>query len=125
MLSAIFHIAGFGPDKTQWVAGLNNIFYMFATLICVYTIDRIGRRWTLYWGSVGQAIAMFLVGGLSRGGLDARQAGNVGTANQWGAAAAAMVYLYTFIFNKTFYQYIGASSNNGCHATYGRCICYS
>ncbi|KAJ3545317.1 hypothetical protein NM208_g2567 [Fusarium decemcellulare] len=97
----IFHIAGFGPSKTQWVAGLNNIFYMFATLICVYTIDRIGRRWTLYWGSVGQAIAMFLVGGLSRGGLNAREAGNIGVANQWGAAAASMVYLYTFIFGAT------------------------
>ena len=99
--SAIFHIAGFGPDKTQWVSGLNNIFYMFATLICVFTIDRIGRRWTLYWGSAGQAVAMFLVGGLSRGGLSARAAGNDGTADQWGAAAASMVYVYTFIFGAT------------------------
>ncbi|KAM0209983.1 hypothetical protein ACHAQI_006095 [Fusarium lateritium] len=97
----IFHIAGFGSSKTQWVAGLNNIFYMFATLICVFTIDRIGRRWTLYWGSVGQAISMALVGGLSRGGLDARAAGNINVANQWGAAAASMVYLYTFIFGAT------------------------
>ncbi|UPK90902.1 hypothetical protein LCI18_001837 [Fusarium solani-melongenae] len=98
---AIFHIAGFGPSKTQWVAGLNNIFYMFATFICVYTIDRIGRRWTLYWGSVGQGIAMFLVRGLSCGGLNARADGNIDTANQWGAAAASMVYLYTFIFGAT------------------------
>ncbi|KAK2612018.1 hypothetical protein QQS21_001983 [Conoideocrella luteorostrata] len=97
----IFHIAGFGPDKTQWVAGVNNVFYMFATLICVFTIDRIGRRWTLYWGSVGQAIAMFLVGGLSGGGLNARDSGDIGTANEWGAAAASMVYLYTFIFGAT------------------------
>src|SRR5207248_8537737 len=34
------------------ISGLNSIFYMFSTLICVVTIDRIGRRWTLYWGSV-------------------------------------------------------------------------
>lgn len=74
---------------------------MFATLICVFTIDRIGRRWTLYWGSVGQGIAMFLVGGLSRGGLNARESGNVDVANQWGAAAASMVYLYTFVFGAT------------------------
>jgi MFS family permease len=99
--TAIFHIAGFGPEKTQWVAGLNNIFYMFSTLICVFTIDRIGRRWTLYWGSVGQAISMALVGGLSRGGLDARADGNINVANQWGAAAASMVYLYTFVFGAT------------------------
>lgn len=74
---------------------------MFSTLICVFTIDRIGRRWTLYWGSVAQAIAMFLVGGLSRGGLDARSDGNIGAANSWGIGAASMVYLYTFVFGAT------------------------
>ena len=99
--TAIFQIAGFAPDKTQWVAGLNNIFYMFSTLICVFTIDRIGRRMTLYWGSVGQAIAMVLVGGLSRGGLNARDGDQIATANAWGAAAASMVYLYTFVFGAT------------------------
>ncbi|KAK1624037.1 putative MFS monosaccharide transporter [Colletotrichum phormii] len=100
-IAAIFHIAGFGPSKALWISGLNNIFYMFATLICVFTIDRIGRRWTLYWGSVAQAIAMFLVGGLSRGGLNARAAGNDNVANSWGAAAATMVFLYTFVFGAT------------------------
>lgn len=100
-LAAIFAIAGFGPDKAQWISGLNNIFYMFATLICVFTIDRIGRRWTLYWGSVGQGIAMFLVGGLSRGGLDATASGHTASATSFGAAAAAMVFIYTFVFGAT------------------------
>ncbi|KAJ4357330.1 uncharacterized protein N0V89_001905 [Didymosphaeria variabile] len=97
----IFSIAGFGVDKTQWVAGLNNIFYMFSTIICVVTIDRIGRRWTLFYGSVGQGVAMFLCGGLSRGGLDARASGNIDGANQWGAGAASMVFIYTFVFGAT------------------------
>ncbi|BCS26344.1 uncharacterized protein APUU_51055S [Aspergillus puulaauensis] len=38
----IFKIAGFGSQKSMWIAGLNNIFYTFATLICVFTLDRIG-----------------------------------------------------------------------------------
>ncbi|KAG6356112.1 hypothetical protein INS49_015497 [Diaporthe citri] len=97
----IFSIAGFNSDKSQWVSGLNNITYTFATLVCAFTIDRIGRRWTLYWGSVGQGIAMFLVGGLSRAGLDARAQGNIDTANQWGATAASFVFVYTFIFGAT------------------------
>lgn len=80
----------------MWIAGLNNIFYTFATLICVFTLDRIGRRWTLWWGAAGQAIAMFLAGGFSRIGLDA----NTGTEG-WGIAATAMVYLYTFVFGAT------------------------
>lgn len=44
---------------------------------------------------------MFLVGGLSRAGLDARSLGNVDTANQWGAAAASFVFVYTFVFGAT------------------------
>ncbi|KAI0421987.1 general substrate transporter [Xylaria grammica] len=97
----IFSIAGFSPQKALWVSGLNNIFYTFATLVCVLTIDRIGRRWTLYWGSGAQAVAMFLVGGLSRGGLDARAAENLDSANKWGAAAASFVFIYTFVFGAT------------------------
>ena len=70
-------------------------------MICVFTLDKIGRRWTLWWGAIGQAIAMFLAGGMSRGGLNATAAGNTEEAAKWGAAAAAMVYLYTFIFGAT------------------------
>ncbi|KUJ07912.1 general substrate transporter [Mollisia scopiformis] len=97
----IFGIAGFTTEKAQWISGLNNIFYMFATLICVYTLDRIGRRWTLWWGSVGQALAMFLVGGFCRLGLNSTANGDISAASKWGAAAASMVYLYTFIFGAT------------------------
>ncbi|KAL4879009.1 major facilitator superfamily domain-containing protein [Aspergillus karnatakaensis] len=81
---------------SMWIAGLNNIFYTFATLICVFTLDQIGRRWTLWWGAAGQALAMFLAGGFSRIGLDA-SSGKEG----WGIAATAMVYLYTFVFGAT------------------------
>ncbi|KAI9926579.1 hypothetical protein MW887_004347 [Aspergillus wentii] len=89
-------IAGFDSQKALWISGLNNIFYTLATLICVFTLDRIGRRWTLWWGAAGQAITMFLAGGLSRGGLN-------DTAHQeaWGIGATSMVYLYTFIFGAT------------------------
>ncbi|KAL2349763.1 hypothetical protein BJ546DRAFT_1033125 [Cryomyces antarcticus] len=66
--------------EAKWISGLNNIFYMSSTLICVFTLDRIGRRWTLYWGSVGQGITMFLAGGM---------------------AAAAFVFLFTFVFGAT------------------------
>ncbi|GKU07510.1 mfs monosaccharide protein [Fusarium langsethiae] len=97
----IFRIAGFDTKKSQWISGLNNIFYMFATLICVYTLDRIGRRWTLYWGAVGQGIAMFLAAAFSRLGQDARDAGDIDKANSYGAAAAAFVFIFTFVFGAT------------------------
>ncbi|KJX93412.1 MFS monosaccharide transporter like protein [Zymoseptoria brevis] len=97
----IFRIAGFSSEKSQWISGLNNIFYMFSTLICVFTLDRIGRRWTLYWGSVGMGIAMFLAGGMSRGGINATASGNDAAASAYGIAAASFVYIFTFVFGAT------------------------
>ena len=97
----IFRIAGFGAIKSQWISGLNNIFYMFATLICVYTLDRIGRRWTLWWGAVGQGIAMFLAGAFSGLGQQARADGNASLAESYGAAAASFVFVFTSVFGAT------------------------
>lgn len=97
----IFSIAGYDATKSAWISGLNNIFYMFATLICVFTLDRIGRRWTLYWGAAGQGIAMFLAGGFSRLGQDARDAGNIPQASAYGAAAASFVFIFTSVFGAT------------------------
>lgn len=97
----IFRIAGYATVKSQWISGLNNVFYMFATLICVFTLDRIGRRWTLYWGAVGQGIAMFLAGGFSRLGQQARDSGNASLAESYGAAAASFVFIFTSVFGAT------------------------
>ncbi|KAA8642741.1 hypothetical protein EYZ11_011232 [Aspergillus tanneri] len=97
----IFRMAGFDTEKSQWVSGLNNIFYMFATLICVFTLDKIGRRWTLFWGSAGQGIAMFLAGGFSYLCAHANAAGDSSKASSYGAAAASMVFIFTFIFGAT------------------------
>ncbi|KAK2599887.1 hypothetical protein N8I77_011607 [Diaporthe amygdali] len=97
----IFGIAGYDSTKSAWISGLNNIFYMFATLICVFTLDRIGRRWTLYWGAVGQGIAMFLAGAFSRLGQDASNAGDSAKAASYGAAAASFVFIFTSVFGAT------------------------
>ncbi|KAI0424453.1 general substrate transporter [Xylaria sp. FL1042] len=97
----IFRVAGFGSEKSQWISGLNNIFYAFATLICVFTLDRIGRRWTLWWGAAGQGIAMFLAGAFSQLGENAAANGDVGKANSYGAAAASFVFIFTSIFGAT------------------------
>ncbi|UNI20853.1 hypothetical protein JDV02_006902 [Purpureocillium takamizusanense] len=94
----IFTIAGISSKDRLWVSGVNNITYMFATLICVFTLDRIGRRWTLYWGAIGQGICMFAAGGLARATINAE-----GQSNQAhiGGAATFFVFLYTAIFGAT------------------------
>ncbi|KAI0417003.1 general substrate transporter [Xylaria grammica] len=97
----IFRVAGFDSQKSQWISGLNNIFYAFATLICVFTLDRIGRRWTLWWGAAGQGIAMFLAGAFSQLGEDAARNGDANKASSYGAAAASFVFIFTSIFGAT------------------------
>ncbi|MCJ1388665.1 hypothetical protein MMC18_001514 [Xylographa bjoerkii] len=93
----IFQLAGVSAKDRLWVSGLNDITYMFSTLICVFTLDRIGRRWTLYWGSIGQGICILLAGGLSRVTADAAP----GHAAGPGGAAIFFVFLFTAIFGAT------------------------
>lgn len=96
----IFTIAGISADQRLWVSGLNNITYMFATLICVFTLDRIGRRWTLWWGAAGQGICMFAAGGLARATINANESG-ASNSDAIGGAATFFVFLYTAIFGAT------------------------
>ena len=65
--------------------------------MCVFTLDRIGRRWTLYWGSIGMGICIFIVGGLSRAASDADEGHKSGV----GGAAIFFVFLFTAIFGAT------------------------
>ncbi|KAI3607076.1 mfs monosaccharide [Moniliophthora roreri] len=92
----IFAAAGYGARKSQWLSGLNNITYTISTLFAVVTIDRWGRRIGLWWGSVGQGIAMFLAGGFTRLLRDhpEKQA-------EYGGAAAFFVFLFTAVFGAT------------------------
>ncbi|KAK5723047.1 hypothetical protein LTR17_014008 [Elasticomyces elasticus] len=110
----IFTISGIAAKDRQWVSGLNNITYVVrisyshkgpqysdcsksATSICVFTLNRIGRRWTLYWGAVGQGICCFCAGGLSL----ATQQATGSSKTHIGGAAVFFVYLYTAIFGAT------------------------
>lgn len=93
----IFTIAGIAAKDRQWISGLNNITYMFSTLICVFTLDKIGRRWTLYWGAAGQMIACFCAGGLSY----ATEHATGSNKAHVGGGAVFFVFLYTAIFGAT------------------------
>ena len=95
----IFRTAGIGNKDVAWISGLNNITYMLSTLICVFTLDRIGRRWTLYWGSVVQGIALFLAGGLSRASQNYEPGSD--QARPLASGAVAMIFLFTATFGAT------------------------
>ncbi|KAL2050906.1 hypothetical protein ABVK25_008804 [Lepraria finkii] len=93
----VFRIAGISNADSGWVSGLNNTIYMLSTLVCVFTLDRIGRRWTLYWGSVVMGLSMFLAGAFSRLGIE--HTGDA--AKLYGGAAVFFVYLFTATFGAT------------------------
>ena len=44
---------------------------------------------------------MFLAGGFARLGLNAAAAGDAQRASQYGAAAASMIFIFTFVFGAT------------------------
>ncbi|KAL8291519.1 hypothetical protein RQP46_002497 [Phenoliferia psychrophenolica] len=92
----IFQLAGFDAQTSGWVSGVNTITYMFSTLICVFTLDRFGRRALLFWGGGVQAFALVMAGVfvyLLRVHPE--------KTPQFGGAAAFMVFLYTATFGAT------------------------
>ena len=97
----IFRLAGYSAGRSQLLSGINTITYMISTLVCVFTLDRIGRRWALWWGATAQGIIMFLLGGFIKLNVDAEGAGNENGRAHYGAAAAFMVFLFTFVFGAT------------------------
>ena len=92
----LFQQAGFSGDKAAWLSGLCNSFGIVGTAASIFTIDRFGRRKSLYFGFIIQGAVLMLSGGLSR--LGEQYPNNAGA---YGAAAAAMVFIYTFFFAQT------------------------
>ncbi|KAI9719950.1 MAG: hypothetical protein M1828_005988 [Chrysothrix sp. TS-e1954] len=97
--NTIFTSSGFTVQKARWIAGLNDIFYMASTLVAVFTLDRLGRRVTLFWGCIVMGASMFIVGGLDGKVLDSQN--DPSAKSSYGAAATAFVYIFTFGFGAT------------------------
>lgn len=60
----IFRTAGFGDLKSTWLSALNMMVGILGTVIAAFTIDRLGRRHTIYWGSCVLNVILFIIGGL-------------------------------------------------------------
>jgi MFS family permease len=93
---SIFRTAGFSEVKSSWMTALCLSVGILGTLIAALTLDRVGRRRTLYWGSIVLSIVLFLIGGLFRGALahPARQ-------NEFAIATVAFVFIYVLVFSSS------------------------
>lgn len=61
-----FASSGFSETTSQLLSGLNNVSYMICTILPVFTVDRWGRRFTLFYGAVAQGICLILVAVLTK-----------------------------------------------------------
>ncbi|KAL2005216.1 hypothetical protein VTN00DRAFT_2426 [Thermoascus crustaceus] len=92
----IYRTAGFDDVKSNWLSALCMTVGILGTAIAAFTLDRVGRRRTLYWGAVVLSGILFAIGGLYRGALN-----NPDKAEQYGTAAAAMVFIYVLVFSSS------------------------
>lgn len=92
----IFRTAGFDDLKSNWLSALLMMVGILGTTIAAFTLDRVGRRRTLYWGAVTLSVVLFAIGALNRGAVD-----HPDRQQQFGTAAAAMVFVYVLLFSSS------------------------
>lgn len=92
----IYRTAGYDDFKSNWLSALLMLVGIMGTAIAAFTIDKVGRRRTLYWGAISLSIVLFIIGGLFRGAVN-----NPDKAFEYGTAASAMVFVYLLIFSSS------------------------
>ncbi|KAF4547429.1 Sugar (and other) transporter-like protein 27 [Elsinoe fawcettii] len=92
----IFRTAGFDDTKSNWLSALGMTVGILGTFIATKTLDRVGRRRTLYWGAITLSIILFIIGGLNRAATN-----NPAKSTQFGTAAAAFFFIYVLVFSSS------------------------
>ena len=92
----LFRTAGFDDLKSNLLSAINMMVGILGTAIAAFTIDRLGRRRTIYWGSIVLSAILFIMGGLYRGAIN-----NPAQKTQYGTAAASMVFVYVLVFSSS------------------------
>ncbi|ORY95959.1 general substrate transporter [Syncephalastrum racemosum] len=87
--------AGFSEKVSQLLSGINDICYMLSTLVAVFTLDRWGRRFTLFYGAVFQGISLILVAVLTK--PEIMNQNKLG----YGIGATVFIFSYTAFFGMT------------------------
>ncbi|CCF48660.1 hypothetical protein NDA11_000044 [Ustilago hordei] len=97
----VFRSGGFNDTLARLLSGFNDVSYMFSVFISVFTLDRTGRRKTLFIGNVIMGVSLFIAGVAAKYALqygpDSPTA-DIQLAKQWGAALATMIFIYTAAF---------------------------
>ena len=91
----IYGQIGITGDKTLQYQAINSIIALVAQFLCILFIDKLGRRWTLIWGNLGNMVTFIVACTLL-----ARFPPEVeNTGAHWGFII--MTWLYNFSFSST------------------------
>ncbi|PLW58331.1 hypothetical protein PCANC_00559 [Puccinia coronata f. sp. avenae] len=95
----VFQQAGYSEYTADLLSGFNDISYMFSLIIAIVTLDRMGRRITLYWGAIVMGICLLICGIAARYVTDL----SLSTAGResWGSVVTAFTFIYTATFGAT------------------------
>ncbi|KAI7959794.1 hypothetical protein MJO29_004862 [Puccinia striiformis f. sp. tritici] len=90
----VFQQAGYSE-----LSGINNISYTLSVIVAIVTLDRIGRRVTLYWGAIVMGISLLICG------IAARYVADISLSSDerqsWGNVVTAFIFIYTATFGAT------------------------
>jgi hypothetical protein len=53
----IFAQIGIGTTRTLQMQAINSVIALVAQFLCVVLVDRLGRRWPLIFGNLGNMVA--------------------------------------------------------------------
>ncbi|KNZ55567.1 hypothetical protein VP01_264g9 [Puccinia sorghi] len=85
----VFQQAGYSEYKADLLSGFNDISYMFSVIVAIVTLDRMGRRITLYWGAILMGLSLLICGIAARYVTDT--ALSITDRQTWGSVVTAFV----------------------------------
>ncbi|KAF7721842.1 hypothetical protein EC973_004078 [Apophysomyces ossiformis] len=90
-LTPIFLNAGMSMERALLMSGVDSIVYFIGSVTPIFTIDRLGRRKLMYFGLIGQAVTLLIVGGCQYGFENLHN-------DSFVPPLIAFVFLYNFVF---------------------------
>lgn len=101
-LTDVFMQAGMTIEKAMLMAGVDSIIYFIGSATAIFTIERLGRRWLMYAGLIGQAATLLIVGGCQHLVEETSVKNPDGTFTVYNQAASNTVVAFVMIYNFVF-----------------------
>ena len=95
MSLTVFQAGGFSEYFSSLLSGINNLTYAASVWVAVFTLDRVGRRITLYWGALVMGFSLIICGIAGR--FVALEGISDAERLAWGRVLIAFVFTYTAV----------------------------